>query len=204
MAVFSPQDRVFVQCQGDPMWHARIPAAHVEGNEYVIVTPDYVPYVEELSLNNPDFNGFRVQPAYGGLPTGMENELIYNFGQMGEDDLLTLSAEAARIARAERLSGGLRGGPAPSDGAELIRPRPPAPPPPGHGPVGAETAGAAASALPVVDADASGAEAVSEPGPPPEIAPFGGLWVIDEPSGERYVGEVVALPRGSALLGDML
>ena len=57
--------QVYVPYPGEVLWHERVGLAHVDGNEYVIVTPDYGVYVEELSLSNPDLDGCRIAGSVG-------------------------------------------------------------------------------------------------------------------------------------------
>jgi hypothetical protein len=59
MAAMLPGELCWVDYGEAPVCvHARLLLDHVQGNDWVIATPDHDVYVEEMAQGNPDFNSF--------------------------------------------------------------------------------------------------------------------------------------------------
>ena len=57
-----PGNRVFVHYDtpGDPTWHERLLCGYVDGSEWVVATPDFDSFVEDLDpVSNHDITGVR-------------------------------------------------------------------------------------------------------------------------------------------------
>ena len=69
-------DYAYVAYTADPGWHhARFLAGWVQGDDFVIVSPDFGVYVETMSMSNRDlsdlrFGGDNGQPPVGLAPAG--------------------------------------------------------------------------------------------------------------------------------------
>ena len=50
------------------LWHMRFLVFHVQTTEYIVVTPDFDIYVEDISLANPDLVGVRSLLPGGAFP----------------------------------------------------------------------------------------------------------------------------------------
>lgn len=96
---------------------------HVPSSDYVVSTPDFDVFVEQMDGLNPDLEGFRVAPPGGGLPVGVpgSRELVYDFDALGEGDVKAYVAEGKELGAMERSVRGLRSGQA------AVTPIPPAP-----------------------------------------------------------------------------
>ena len=172
-SLYGPGDEVLVNYGDDDggLWHTRMVLDHVHSNDYVVASPDYDIFTEELSLQNPDLEGLRLRPPGGGMPPGLARAPVYGFGPITAPDRIHLLQEGARIAAAERAALGIlpAGGAAPvalpaaAGAAALI---------PIAGPAAAAAAPAAAVA-PIVAAPAA------RPAPA-HVVPVGGAWFIDE------------------------
>ena len=86
--------------------HVRLIVGHVQGNEYIVVTPDHDMYSEILNVaENPDITNFWAGPGNGDIPAGVPNRSVYGFAPM-------TAAEVARFMHlgrqeADRLRGAL-------------------------------------------------------------------------------------------------
>ena len=89
------------------VWHERLVLAHITAAEYAVCTPDFDIYSEDLSLQNPDFEGFRLIPSHGGAPPGIPLLEIYGFRAVTAADVAALIVEGTAVAEAERLARGL-------------------------------------------------------------------------------------------------
>lgn len=173
----------------DPLWHARLLLAHIEGTTWQILTPDYDRYDEQLDQHNVDYTGFEYLGPSGVVPAHIPAAQVYSFAPM-DPGTLALHMQQGRIeAQAERVRRGLApvaaapAGLAPVAGVPQVVP-PVAPP---------------AGVLGPAVAPAAGAGMV---GPQPTF-----VWVAIEESGGRKRGDVLvvepaALPAGSLVLGD--
>ena len=70
---------VLVECDvgGPRLWHERQVLEHIQGDNYVVVTPDRDIYSEELGLLNQDIRHIRVRPGPGVVPGGANPAQIY-------------------------------------------------------------------------------------------------------------------------------
>ena len=87
---------------GPRLWHERWVTEHIEGDQYIVVTPDRDVYLEELGLLNDDIRTIRLRPAMGILPAGIVAGEVYPLPAWGANDLAALRDEARRTAEAER------------------------------------------------------------------------------------------------------
>eukprot|EP00973_Karenia_brevis_P083914 11643674-Karenia_brevis.AAC.1 len=116
--VFNPGDLVYVEYvapggEGFGLHHERLVIAQVEGNSYMIATPTFDLYVEDLDMSNPDLYSIRVGQVGGGLPLGITAENVFGFGLISHAQRQALQTEGERLARLERLGRGI-GGAAPA------------------------------------------------------------------------------------------
>ena len=206
-SLYGPGDEVLVNygAADGGLWHTRWVLDHVRFNEYVVASPDYDIFTEELSMQNLDLEGLRLRPPGGGMPPGLAGAPVYGFGPMTDADRTHLLQEGARIAAAERAALGLGGPPAPAVA-------PPAAPAGGAAPVAPPAAAGAAALIPIAVPAAAAAAPPAAAAPaaaapaarpaPVHVIPAGGAWIIDEPTVDAEMGDVVALPVGSPTLGD--
>jgi hypothetical protein len=165
------------------MWHQRLVLCWVAAGEYVVATPDWDIFIEQLDAGNPDFEGLRYGDAAGTLPVGLAAQPMYAFAlRPSGADLAGLLFEGAAHARTERLARGLvgaiGGGPPAAGGAlaPVVVPVPPAVLPP-----------ALPGAAPIV--------AIRR------VAGVGGIWVLDEPLDGFSLGQEVVFPPGGLDFG---
>lgn len=145
---------MFAEYAGFPgVIHTRLALDHVEGNEWVVVTPDADMYVEELSPANSDFSRFFHMPD-GNLPPRIPRNQIYAFQPMTAQQYARFVSRGQAMAVAERDSRGLRA--------------PPGPAAPAAGPAGAD--GAADEHVWVLAEMVSGHKLGEEVVVPPEAA----------------------------------
>ena len=110
-----------------PCIHARLVGAHIQNDLFVIITPDYDVYEEQLSNLNPDFTAFH----YGGpglgaaVPAGLNRAHVYAFGAMSAIDYQRLMNQARLYAAGIRAGLGLS--PVPNVAPAVPAPAPGAP-----------------------------------------------------------------------------
>lgn len=92
------------------LWHERIVAEHVTGENYIVITPDQDVYMEELSLLNTDIRAIRVKPDANTLPAGVRGNNVYPIPNWPAATLANLMDEARRTADQERRAGAVGGG----------------------------------------------------------------------------------------------
>ena len=64
---------------GRALYHQRFLAAHVEGAEWVVVTPDWDAYIEEITATIDGAVDVRLGGRDGALPAGLTQDMIYGF-----------------------------------------------------------------------------------------------------------------------------
>ncbi len=64
------------------LWHTRLLLSQINGSNWVILTPDLDMYEEEMSLHNPDLNGFYYAGPAGGIPPHIPAGSVYGFRAM--------------------------------------------------------------------------------------------------------------------------
>ena len=178
MAALEPGTWAFLFYGGDDVWHTRLLIGWVDGAEYVVCTPDFDTFIEEVSSANADLEGLRVGTATYELPVGIGADGVYTFNPpLSVVDVSRLCAEGSRLAATERQQRGLGLGVAVAAGA-----------------VHALAPLTVLLPLPV-----------AIPGVPlgPRVAPQGGTWVIDEPlgPGAAWLGREIQLPGGGLDFG---
>jgi hypothetical protein len=190
MALLLPGRRVFVAYQGyDDLYHERLVLAHVNLTNYVVATPDYDVYTEQLDSANPDLVSFRLAAVPGVLPIGIDMAQTYRFAALSAADEAALIVEGAAVAFQERSALGLAVG-----GAVVALP---------VGAAAMPVPGAPAAVVPLLPIAAAAPVAAIPRGPPPHVvAPVGGTWVVDEPTGTHNVGDQFQLPVGAQVLGS--
>jgi len=183
----------------------------VEGDEFVIITPDHDIYVEQMSVLNPDLNSFHPPALGGGLPPGVPPAQVYGFGHLPVRTHAMLMERAAQIGAATRVERGIGApvlavaGPVGAEAVPVVPP--PVPPAPlamavaGHGMVGMGPLGLVGGPGP--DPVRAGLAAASVvPMPPPRYSPSGGMWVLDEPTVQLEIGTEIRLPAGFQRVGE--
>jgi hypothetical protein len=181
------------------VWHERIALAQVQGSEWVVCSPDFELFVEQLDRTNPDLDGFRLAPLAGGLPLGVAAGDVYGFGAVTAAELLQLIEEGGELAIQERLVRGLAPvGPlvpaAPGPGGAAAVPVAPVAPaaPPGL-PAPAALGGA------LLLGGGAGGGGVSRLD---RISGLAGSWVLDEPTADFDIGDEFTLPAGALVSGS--
>ena len=95
---------------GAQVIHERWVVAHVQDEDYVVVTPDEDVYTETLSVLNPDVRSFRLRDARGRLPAGVPAGVLYALPVWGAGDRTRLEALGQAEAVAEKARRGVPGG----------------------------------------------------------------------------------------------
>lgn len=173
------------------LYHARLLLAPTTGTNWMILTPDFDRYEEQLDHTNSDFDDFVYLGSHGNPPPHIPGHLIYSFAPMDPGVLAHQMTQARVEANAIRVIHGLPplAPPQPVAAIGAAVPLPP-PPVPAAGVLGVAPAAPVAAAL------------------PPAAAPAAGFsWVVTESSGGRARGDVICvepnpLPPGSLTLGD--
>ncbi len=163
-------------------WHTRLLLAHTQGSSWVVATPDFDIYEEEMSHSNVDLIDFYYCGPLGAIPARIPAASVYGFAPMGPDRLGELMQQGRVHAAGIRAH--LPGAAAPA------APAVPLPGVLGHGAVGG-AAPAVAAALPAV----------------PVVGVGGSCWVAIENAGGRNRGDIICtdpapLPVGHIMLGD--
>ena len=198
-------ESVYVRYDQD-LWHERLPLARVRDTLYVVLSPDYDMFVEDLSEENPDLSGFR-QGENGDPPAGLGPTYRSADPPVGRDFAL-LRAAAIQVATEEQ------GRLPPERPAEGVRAEAEAPAG-AHGHPGEAVPanpfelvqGTVPAAAAVVTQDnLLGAfvqalrqnergEAVRN-----RMVGDGGAWILDEPRGNHLIGTAVQVPPGTPTL----
>ena len=100
----------YVRYDGFDVWHGRMICGFIQNDGYFIVTPGFEFFVEQLSVNNLDLDGCRVQPPGGVLPLGIDAASVYGFRPPNRAERAQVIAEGLQLADGERLGRGLGGG----------------------------------------------------------------------------------------------
>lgn len=177
-------------------WHGRMILDHVASSDYVVATPEFDVFVEQMDGQNADLEGFRVAPTTGGLPVGVpgNRESVYDFDDLTDADIKSLIAEGKELGAMERAARSHRSGQSvatPVGQAPGLGPSAhPVPPPAVAGAVGGsgpQTAGGP----PLVGGVSYSANLAM---PQVRIAGPFGMWVLDEPTASYEVGTEFASP----------
>ena len=80
---------------------------HVQGDEYVVCTPDRDVFVEQLSPDNGDLRAFRMRPGANQLPPGVAAADVYGLPPWTPAELIAIRDEARRLCETERTARGL-------------------------------------------------------------------------------------------------
>eukprot|EP00438_Fugacium_kawagutii_P021515 Skav212741 [mRNA] locus=scaffold1199:108583:113900:+ [translate_table: standard] len=130
MALVNRQVLVEYDVGGRRLWHERCVVEHVQGDNYIVVTPDQDVYMEELGLFNSDIRTLRVRPGVGLLPGGVDARSVYGLPVFTPQQMTDLRAEARRVADQERqaAAGGIAPAvPPAAAGIAIPGPAPPLP-----------------------------------------------------------------------------
>eukprot|EP00438_Fugacium_kawagutii_P003956 Skav200396 [mRNA] locus=scaffold1919:156792:162160:- [translate_table: standard] len=176
-------------------WHARLLLGRVDGDTWMILTPDYDMYSELLSPANGDYTDFEYLGSQTRPPARIPARQIYGFAPLDPGTLANYIHQGQQAAEAERRALGL-----PAGGAVGPAPALAAPPAPPGGAV--PLPGVLVGGPPAAGAPVAVAAAAPNPG---VVGPKS--WVAIESSGGRKRGDVVvvepaALPPGHVVLGD--
>ena len=100
--------RILVFYEADVVWHTRYLLALVDRSSWVILTPDGDIYIEDVSDANQDWSAWRVWPRGGGIPFGVDHNMIHKFNpEPNATTLQVLIAEGNQHAQQERVRLGL-------------------------------------------------------------------------------------------------
>lgn len=94
---------------GPVVIHERAILQHCSGDEYAILTPDGDVYIEEMSVSNSDLRSFRLRPAPGVLPPGVNAAQLYALPQFTPAQMAAYRTEAQRVISAEIAQRGAAG-----------------------------------------------------------------------------------------------
>eukprot|EP00971_Amphidinium_carterae_P200775 3984124-Amphidinium_carterae.1 len=93
-----------VRYQGFAEFHQRLVTCWLTGAEYMVVTPDFECFPEELSLANPDLTAVRI-PRKGEEALGVPQHRVYTFRQaLSSEQVERLIDEGRRLAAIKRLA----------------------------------------------------------------------------------------------------
>ncbi|CAE8626360.1 unnamed protein product [Polarella glacialis] len=70
---------VLVRYHGAQMWHERLLLAVVSGPEFVVVTPTWDYFAEEIAMTNPDLSGLTQYLPDGTRPQGVGPHHVFGF-----------------------------------------------------------------------------------------------------------------------------
>ena len=163
----------YVNYHGAPdEWHERVILGHVQDNSYVIVTPDFDIYVEDLQsdVNNA---AVRFCLADNQLPHGIDPNEVYGFPAITPVQRTRLLEEGALLTKQEKRRRGI-----------------------GAGGVAAAVAVAAPVQTLAAATAGLGVGVVSV------LAGAAGAWIADKPGVAYEVGDEFTLPGGAAVAGD--
>lgn len=108
MGHLEPGEFVLLDCGETPrLWHMRLLLAPIQHTEFIVCTPDFDLFAEEVSLQNEDVSALRIMGRDGHLPPGVAGTAVYSFADPSGFDKAALLLEGRRLAAAERLSRGL-------------------------------------------------------------------------------------------------
>ena len=95
--------------EAPPCVHTRVVLAEVDAasHEFIILTPDFDIYCEQLDPSNADLTAFYNVGPGGALPAGVPPASIYGFAPMQAQDMARYMAAGRREAQSERLRRGL-------------------------------------------------------------------------------------------------
>lgn len=68
-------------------WRTRLLLAHTQGSSWVIATPDFDIYEEDMSLSNSNLSDFYYCGPLGAIPARIPAASVYGFAPMGPDRL---------------------------------------------------------------------------------------------------------------------
>lgn len=104
----SDGDRAYVQHAAEPgRYHARLVLGHVEGAEWVVCTPSFDVYVEEISVESGDMTDVRIGSG-SRLPVGLLEGNVFGFDPpLRAPQVRALLDEGRRLAALERARRGL-------------------------------------------------------------------------------------------------
>lgn len=89
------------------LYHARLLGARVQGARWVVVTPMYDVYVEEIASSNEELIDLRFGGRTTMLPEGLREEDVFSFEPPRAPQVRALLAEASRLAEAEHEARGV-------------------------------------------------------------------------------------------------
>jgi hypothetical protein len=194
-----PGEVVYVVYGDEPnLFHARLLTGHIVGASWIVVSPSFDVFEEDISLANPDLEVVRFGRGPGLPPFGLRPEQLFDFTPvLAPAQITALVAEGGRLAGLEQRARGL-----------AVPPQPPLPPP-AAGPPGLQLpagggapGGGAVVAAPavgplVVPAAVAGAVVLPVPGADGSL-PATHLWVIadEEPGAGRALGDAVGVGPG--------
>ena len=106
MALVSREVLVEYDVGGPRLWHERHVLEHIQGDNYVVVTPDRDIFSEELGLLNPDIRHIRVRPGPGIVPGGVNPAQIYGLPVFTAAEMVQFQADAQRVVAQGRVNPG--------------------------------------------------------------------------------------------------
>lgn len=87
----------------DPLWHARLLLAPIGHDWWVVLSPDYDIFPEQLSIGNTDLAAIRFRADSRAIPLGIAADSLYDFNEYPRGrDLAHLTFEGRALAAAER------------------------------------------------------------------------------------------------------
>ena len=113
MSSVTPDSSCWVHYEGEALWHERIILGWVEGDQYVVCSPDGDVFVELLEASNDCFDGLLFVGPDGTLPCGLSTQRRYAFiPRPTPPELAGLLGEGQVLAATERTSRGIAAMPA--------------------------------------------------------------------------------------------
>ena len=106
MAALAPGEIALVHYVDDVPYHQCLILAWVTDTEYVVATPDFDLFIEQLDLTNPGLDGLRLPGARQAMGVGAGN--VYTFAAIPDGaERAALLQEGARMSAMERVRRGL-------------------------------------------------------------------------------------------------
>ena len=107
MTSIQPGQKLFLCYVGDPLYHERLVLAHVHASTFIVATPDFDVFPEQLDRLNPDLDAFRLVPRGVDIPVGLEQQNLYRFRALSAQQEQQLMEEGLAMAAQERAALGL-------------------------------------------------------------------------------------------------
>ena len=97
---------VYINYVGNNEWHERVILGHIDTTSYMVVTPDFDIFAEDIQLD-AFIESFRLAGAGGTLPIGIPAADVYGFDPLSPAQRQELLAEGKRLTIQEQVRRGV-------------------------------------------------------------------------------------------------